>query len=344
MRHLKLRHWAALACCGVSWASLPPAAIGGQGNGDYDGDYDVDASDFLNWAGCMTGEQGGFVEPWAPCAAFDFDGDNDVDVQDFAQFQSRFLQPLPPGCTPAPPLVPGGLPGRYYVQTVTAQASIGVKVSITPHARKLCGAQGATADAFSAVHAGVTHFDSTNKPLQWAQLGYVKHRIQNGTIVFEGIYAETCADVANIPIDYDVCIVNFQHPQCQLGQTIGPITDTALPDTTYVYTCYKIMPNFATWRYEVDTTVLHNYWNLKIAGMTGTHINLTTELLNLEDDCPGTSTTKCTFSTPKYRSTTPLWGWAPLGIVAGDKQNMNSTEWGLELWNDGIRMWDKFPN
>lgn len=67
MRQLKLRRWAALACWGVSWASLPSAAIGGQGNGDYDGDYDVDASDFLNWVGCMTGFEEGGVTQWEPC-------------------------------------------------------------------------------------------------------------------------------------------------------------------------------------------------------------------------------------------------------------------------------------
>ena len=47
----------------------------GQGHGDYDGDYDVDASDFANWGGCMTGEFGGPVPPFDACNAFDFDDD-----------------------------------------------------------------------------------------------------------------------------------------------------------------------------------------------------------------------------------------------------------------------------
>ena len=45
-----------------------------EGNGDYDGDYDVDQDDFFNWAGCMGGE-GVYVDPWSSCAAFDFDAD-----------------------------------------------------------------------------------------------------------------------------------------------------------------------------------------------------------------------------------------------------------------------------
>ncbi|MCZ6655618.1 MAG: hypothetical protein O7D91_21630 [Planctomycetota bacterium] len=159
------------------------------------------------------------------------------------------------------------------------------------------------------------------------------------------------ADLDNRPSDYDICFANAAHPFCDSGQAIGPLLETGLPSATYVYTAYKVLPSHATWRYEVNTTVLHNYWNLKMAGMTGNVVTLAAELANLEDDCPGTSQNKCYFNHPHYRATTPLWDWTPLFVVQGDMHNSDLTEWTIELWNDGIpgspvsvRMWDLFPN
>ncbi|MHC4066918.1 MAG: FG-GAP repeat domain-containing protein [Planctomycetota bacterium] len=56
--------------------------------GDYDGDGDVDLTDFAEFPACMTGPEGG---PLAPgCVAFDFEPDDDVDLDDYAAFQLAF--------------------------------------------------------------------------------------------------------------------------------------------------------------------------------------------------------------------------------------------------------------
>jgi hypothetical protein len=58
------------------------------GIGDYDCNDAVDLLDFSAWASCMTGPDGG---PYGDgCEAFDFDGDTDVDVTDFALFVAGF--------------------------------------------------------------------------------------------------------------------------------------------------------------------------------------------------------------------------------------------------------------
>jgi serine protease len=59
-----------------------------SGPGDYDGDGDVDETDFAYWAGCMTGPEAGPAP--AGCEPFYFDGDDDIDLEDFAGFQQAF--------------------------------------------------------------------------------------------------------------------------------------------------------------------------------------------------------------------------------------------------------------
>lgn len=62
------------------------------GNGDFDGDGDVDLVDFGQFQICFTGPGGGPLTP--TCAAADFDGDNDVDLADFGGFQLAFTGAL----------------------------------------------------------------------------------------------------------------------------------------------------------------------------------------------------------------------------------------------------------
>ena len=60
--------------------------------GDFDGDEDVDLTDYATFSGCMTGPNGGPVD--AGCALGDFDCDGDLDLNDFAAFQEAFAGSL----------------------------------------------------------------------------------------------------------------------------------------------------------------------------------------------------------------------------------------------------------
>lgn len=57
------------------------------GDGDFDGDGDVDLTDYAAFPGCMGGPNVGLGPG---CEVFDFDGDLDVDTLDFAGFQLVF--------------------------------------------------------------------------------------------------------------------------------------------------------------------------------------------------------------------------------------------------------------
>lgn len=67
--------------------------------GDFDGDGDVDLSDFRLFQLCFNGPQRPY--PFAECRMADFDHDVDVDLADFMPFLSCFNGPLnPPACQP----------------------------------------------------------------------------------------------------------------------------------------------------------------------------------------------------------------------------------------------------
>ena len=79
---------------------------------DFDGDSDVDLTDFGELAACFNGPN---RAPAAPCAVdADLDNDSDIDLADFAIFAACFHGPNhPPACPgdPIPPgmvLIPGG--------------------------------------------------------------------------------------------------------------------------------------------------------------------------------------------------------------------------------------------
>ena len=66
-----------------------------NGDGDFDGDSDVEADDADQFSLCYTGSGGGPVEP--ACQGGDFDSDDDVDCDDWDQFVLVWTDPgMPP--------------------------------------------------------------------------------------------------------------------------------------------------------------------------------------------------------------------------------------------------------
>lgn len=55
--------------------------------GDLDLDGDVDLDDYVLFAGCVSGPEGGLM---TGCAVADLENDGDVDLRDFQTFQSAF--------------------------------------------------------------------------------------------------------------------------------------------------------------------------------------------------------------------------------------------------------------
>ncbi len=64
-----------------------------SGIGDFNCDQAVDLTDFGNWPACMTGPEGGPIDP--SCIPFDFDDDGLVDLGDFAGFMNVYTGTSP---------------------------------------------------------------------------------------------------------------------------------------------------------------------------------------------------------------------------------------------------------
>lgn len=89
----------------TSFNGAPAVVTGGQTSidpiapSDFDGDSDVDVSDFQHFQDCFNGPNRPYKMEGADCRDADLDGDMDVDVADFLSFQGCFNGPnRPPKC------------------------------------------------------------------------------------------------------------------------------------------------------------------------------------------------------------------------------------------------------
>ncbi len=322
-------------------ASLPSNTAHAQGTGDYDNDYDVDGSDFLNWEACMGGMGTDDVDPWSPCGAFDFDMDYDVDLSDFGAFQAAFQKPPNPTCTPPPGL-------RIWIGAKkTPLTSIGGEVIISHpnHGMKLCNETSPTDVAASIVHIAVTSSDLE----YWMQIGYLRRRIEGW--LQEGIYAETESQAASgVPMIlqeyYNLCIQNPRpgHPEeVPSGEGIPPGA---------LFTCQKEGLTSTKVLYDVNTLRFHSWENDELEHFVGGAIYLQGELYNIQDDLPGKSTpdtSRCLLRNFKYRPADPTI-WISLNLAESDLRPLPSgpgldDQWDRELLSPSIlAIWDKNLN
>ena len=86
-----------------------------SGTGDFDGDGNVDGDDYVAFAGCFTGPNGGPVE--IECLPGDFEGDGDVDCDDWDQFVLAWTEPGEPPALVECPVVSPRLPGAPHHMT-----------------------------------------------------------------------------------------------------------------------------------------------------------------------------------------------------------------------------------
>jgi hypothetical protein len=72
---------------GANYRVVGVYSLNCHGNGDFDGDGDVDLADFAELARCLDESASGLA---AECEALDMDGDGDVDLSDFAAMQTAW--------------------------------------------------------------------------------------------------------------------------------------------------------------------------------------------------------------------------------------------------------------
>ena len=83
--------------------------------GDFDGDADIDQSDWNGFDACFSGS-----EPYPPgCSPGDFDGDGDIDCTDWDGFTTAWTEPQPP---PTSPNCPAAVPAISFLALIALGA------------------------------------------------------------------------------------------------------------------------------------------------------------------------------------------------------------------------------
>lgn len=361
----KLTTGCVLLCCLCS-----ADTVLGQGNGDYDGDYDVDATDFAEWAGCMTGIQGAGVSEWSPCGAFDFDSDYDDDLLDFGSFQAAYQKPAAAVCQKPPsPLK------RFWIGATKFTSLIGARAKISEpfHEMRLCDENSTTGNQLSSVWISIGW---GGNPRRWIQIGYVRGR--HGGWVQEGIYAESVADLAKanaVPLDekhkyYNKCISN-PRPLMEIFEVEVPCLpgfDCSLPAAGSAPKTYSVQKEgiaLGKVSYHVNQQLMHS-WEPQDEGddlfkdWIGSNVQFKGELFNKQDDLAGQESPEdpvdpmkayCTFSDIQIRPGDPTV-WINQTLAQGDLRFPQaegydfSDEWGHWLSGDGsvLKIWDKNLN
>jgi hypothetical protein len=210
--------------------------------------------------------------------------------------------------------------GRKYCHVTKSGEATGASSTITTRATTLCGEPSEQTVAHSAAFSGVKIGDT---PTKWAQVGYIRRRIQGTTVNFQR-YAETLAG-SDLQTDYDYYFEN------------------GVPSGTHKYRCYLISALFGTWKYEIDDEPFHQFSHNGWRGVTGTHYQWAAEIRNLKDQMVGTESDKCQFAELQYALN--YGAFQDRSLSQGDLYTDDSNEWGIELCGCSYSffVWDKNP-
>jgi len=211
--------------------------------------------------------------------------------------------------------------GRKYAYVLLVKANlIGAKAKIkTRYGKLCCEIEGCSTDA--AFHAVYANISNNSSGLKWAQVGFSRRRNAGSAAVIQYRKAEIQGD--NYFIDMDTANAPTEGSthewKCELDKATGK---------------WSYFDNGTVWKTYTD-----NFWKSHF----GTDIQWTGEILNKEDDMPGTSGDKCSFTECQYRLDGGAYQNA--GITAGGVKSDDSSEWGSEhVSGTAFNIWDKKPN
>ena len=218
-------------------------------------------------------------------------------------------------CTPRS----GG--GRYYAHAgpKTVAKLIGVSAKIkTRYGKVCCEDEGCSTQ--TGYHVVYVNISNSAGALKWAQCGWGRERNAGSTAIKSYRYAEMNGD--NYKVNYDTSHAPAEGSshdyECNLDKATGK------------------------WTFLYDGTAWENFSDDFWKGKTGTDVQWTGEIFNKEDDMPGTSGSKCSFTKCKYHVEGAAYRDA--GLVAGDVRSDDSGEWGAEhVSGTAFNIWDKSP-
>ncbi|MHC4416824.1 MAG: hypothetical protein ACYS0G_16260 [Planctomycetota bacterium] len=304
---------------------LAPAALG-QGDGDYNGDGNIDEDDLIQLAGCMTGPAGESLPPG--CAVFDFDldgggPDGTVDLADFQALQQRGKGPK--SCTLVANAIHAGA-------AVAASSGTGASAKIRTRSTVLCGEPIAVNFSASAAWTGVINATGNITTLTWIQTGYARERARNGP--------------SNNPIVRRFAEARVGPNAADYVLAFGPAPTAG----THRYKCYVFHQLFKFVKFEYDDTQWWQWEHDNLAGWTGNQVHWMGEIKHIEDQMVGTPQSKCDFTECQLALNWGAFGNANIvnGMIGGNPPgNLVSSfawAWGVQWVSPtAINIWDKVP-
>lgn len=210
--------------------------------------------------------------------------------------------------------------GRKYAGAYMRVADIvGIKARIRTRYPRLCceGVECGKSDAFSTAYAGIADFGAVTK---WAQVGFTRRRNEGSTT-----------------------IIQYRKAEVQ-GETYNLMTDTKhapAEGATHEHRC-ELDRETGAWSFYDDGELWHTYADAAWEGAAGSSASWTGEVLNREDDMPGTEGDKCVFTECQYRAGGGEYQDA--GIEESHLGNDDSDELGVErVSGTAINIWDRRP-
>jgi hypothetical protein len=230
----------------------------------------------------------------------------------------------PPGCAPCSATVtvnackctPHPDDGRYYVSCMRSVANlVACKCKIKTRYGKLCCEGCTTAQAFHAVYTNISNEEGEVK---WAQVGYSRRRNPGTTAVIQYRKAEIKGDSYNITMDTSGAPAegSVHEWKCELDKATGK------------------------WVYTDDGTQFATYTDAFWSHHVGTSVQWSGEILNKEDDMPGTASNKCELTECQYKTDGGSYTDGIDSVVSDD-----NSEWGGDKVSaSAMNIWDKKPN
>jgi hypothetical protein len=229
------------------------------------------------------------------------------------------------GCTPCEATVNAKVctctEGRKYAYVLITKAKlIGARSKIkTRYGKLCCEIEGcSTVDAFHAVYTNISNHDSG---LKWAQVGFSRRRNAGSAAIIQYRKAEIQGDSYFIDMDtaHAPAEGSVHEWKCELNKAAGK------------------------WSYYDDGTAFKTYTDNFWKSHRGQDVQWTGEVLNKEDDMPGTAGDKCSFTKCQYKVAGA--GYVDAGIRAADVKSDDSSEFGAErVSGTAFNIWDKKPN
>jgi hypothetical protein len=201
---------------------------------------------------------------------------------------------------------------------------VGVQATINARYGMLCGeGRGSSEEAHAYAWVGI---QSATTPMRWAQVGY-------------GLLRHASAIVKKVL--YTECFGTNATPYQGFFYSSAPAEGSSAQ-----YVCELVQQTGGHWQWEYsyggsvfDTAPYDAYWNTPT---NGAYLTYNGEILNLQDDMPGTVGNPCNFTSCQYKTNGGTY--VNTAFTAGNMFTSDKCQWAAQFnTSTSLSIWDWCP-